>query len=174
MPNTNPTTEEWRSVLGYLGNYEVSNLGRVRNAATYRILKPYPRRKYVTVDLPTSPKRVRHALVHVLVARAFLGLPPEGYEVNHKMGTQAGNGLDNLEYVTRSENNRHAFRVLGKIHPSGSRHGRAVLNESSVTEIRAKAEGQRRYGIVKALAIEYKVSTATVSEILNRRIWTHI
>lgn len=48
-------------------------------------------------------------LIHVLVTVAFLGDCPNGKEVNHKNGDKSDNRLTNLEYVTHSENMKHAF-----------------------------------------------------------------
>ena len=51
-----------------------------------------------------------HLLVHRLVAFAFLGPPPHknAWEVHHRDGDPANNHVENLEYVTRSQNMRHA------------------------------------------------------------------
>lgn len=52
-----------------------------------------------------------HLLVHRLVAFAFLGPPPNktAWEVHHRDGDPANNRVENLEYVTRSQNIRHTF-----------------------------------------------------------------
>ncbi len=48
-------------------------------------------------------------MVHTLVTQTFLGWRPAGLEVNHKDGNKSNNHLSNLEYVTPSENIRHAW-----------------------------------------------------------------
>ena len=48
---------------------------------------------------------------HVLVAEAFLGLRPDGLEINHKDGVKHHCALSNLEYATKSENGAHAWRT---------------------------------------------------------------
>ena len=65
---------------------------------------------YMQVGLSIDGKTATR-YVHGLVAEAFLGLRPTGYDVNHIDGDKANNAVLNLEYCTRSENHRHAFRI---------------------------------------------------------------
>lgn len=58
--------------------------------------------------------------VHRLVAEAFLSDRDE--TVNHIDGNKLNNTLVNLEWVSYSENNSHAFK-LGLKFPSGGRNG---------------------------------------------------
>jgi len=111
--------EEWRPVIGYEGWYSVSSLGRVRRDADIhnrwgrcpqssgRILKrgTSSKAEYPQVRL-SRPGRVEVRRVHVLVARAFLGAPPNGHEVDHKDANRWNCALTNLEYVTHRENLR--------------------------------------------------------------------
>lgn len=61
--------------------------------------------------------------VHRLIAITFLGIPKTKMDVNHKNGIKYDNRVENLEWVTRSENAKHAVDVLkrkivsGKFHP---------------------------------------------------------
>ena len=59
--------------------------------------------------------------VHSLVCEAFIGPKPDGHEINHKDGIKAHNGVENLEYCTRSENAAHAI-ALGLRTPNPVRH----------------------------------------------------
>lgn len=117
--------EEWRPIVGFEGLYEVCSLGNVRRvgkaarqgkgrgggARIGLILKPQPRKDgYIHVQLWKEGKPEIH-LVHCLVAEAFLGPAPLGYEVNHQNGRKEECYVSNLEYVTRSENNLHAYRT---------------------------------------------------------------
>jgi len=109
--------EVWKDVEGF--NYEVSNIGRVRNKKVGSIKKTFRKggrkgKDYYVVCL--SRKGKPHTkLVHRVVAEAFLGPCPEGLEVDHKDAHKENNCIDNLEYVTRKENLRRSVLMgLGK------------------------------------------------------------
>ena len=65
---------------------------------------------YAYVDLWVDHTRVTW-LVHRLVAVCFLGAPPAGAQVNHKDGDRTNNWEHNLEWVSASENQKHAYRT---------------------------------------------------------------
>lgn len=118
-------TEQWLPVVGYEGTYEISDMGSVRRtgksarngngrgggARIGRHLKQHTvNGGYLVVQLWQDGKP-KTCLVHRLVAAAFLDSAPDSREVNHKDGNKRNNSLDNLEYVTHSENNTHAYRT---------------------------------------------------------------
>lgn len=131
--------EEWRPVVGYEARYEVSNRGRVRvsnyrGTGTPKELKCAPcSLGYPRVGLGSEPQR-KELHVHALVAEAFLGARPDGWHVNHRSGIKTENGVENLEYVTPKENNRHAIST-GLINNRGENNCNAKLDESNVREI---------------------------------------
>lgn len=100
-------SEEFRDIPGYEGLYEVSNLGRVRNKKTGRILKPFKNTNgYFRLDLCKNGIR-RAAKVHRLVAEAFIPNPQNLPCVNHKDENKINNCLDNLEWCTYEYNNNY-------------------------------------------------------------------
>lgn len=108
---------EWKPVVGYEGYYSVSNDGLVRSdrfrtsTSIGKILKPGHRYKYPRVELTIGSHKRKH-FVHVLLAKAFIPNPSNKLEVNHIDGDPKNCTLENLEWVTRAENQRHA-RALG-------------------------------------------------------------
>ncbi len=115
--------EKWKSIVGFEDPYEISNYGNVRSLdreIKYSsnakegfkkgiILKQEITPKdYCRVQLQAGEKR-KHAMVHRLVAEAFLLNTENKPEVNHKDGDKRNNYVNNLEWVTESENLIHAY-----------------------------------------------------------------
>lgn len=99
-----------KDVVVFGDNYEVSNLGRVRHIKKrWRELKPtinshgYQR---VLLYLDGKCKTIK---VHKLVALMFIPNPNNLPVINHKDGNKLNNEVANLEWVTYSENNQHAY-----------------------------------------------------------------
>lgn len=111
-------------------NYEVSDLGEVRNIKTGRVLKQKLRNGYLAVNLSNDGKVTTYN-VHRLVADAFLDNPDKKSQINHKDEIKINNSLPNLEYVTPQENIKYsrANQVIGK-----DINGNIVLEFDSLAE----------------------------------------
>lgn len=105
--------EEWRSILG--GAYEISSEGRLRRAIPGRktfvgkILKPHLVGSGYLAFAATINGANKPFYLHALVAEAFIGPRPEGYDINHKDGNKKNNVWTNIEYMTHSDNMYHAY-----------------------------------------------------------------
>lgn len=101
--------ENWKLVESY-EILEVSNFGRLRNSTRKNILKStIDKNGYCSVNIKTVGGKGKNLLVHSLVAKAFLPNPTGKVQVNHLDGVKTNNALDNLEWVTPSENIKHAY-----------------------------------------------------------------
>lgn len=106
--------ESWKDVAGYEGLYQVSSNGKIKSIARSgtskrdKILKHSLTKGYPSVNL-SKEDVVKKRTIHRIVAIAFLSESAfEGSQVNHKNGVKTDNRVSNLEWVTASENARHA------------------------------------------------------------------
>jgi hypothetical protein len=105
----------------YTGLYKISNLGRVKSLVGFNgCIKKYFKREliliprishlYYAVNLSKNKKRKTYT-IHRLVTIAFIPNPKNKPQVNHIDGNKLNNKVDNLEWCTRIENSRHAWRM---------------------------------------------------------------
>lgn len=110
--------------------------------------------------------------VHRIVALAYFG--QSDLTVNHKNGIKSDNSVSNLEYCTRGENIKHAYRVLKRQSSmrEGAENRNAKLTASQVLEIRKWAKDHGRYYGRNELAKKYGVSPAHIKDIVNnKQLW---
>lgn len=109
--------EMFKPIPGYENYYEISNFGRIRNfvggkgRTAGRIIKSFPTgHGYYEATLYINGQRGR-IRTHAMVMLLFMGIRPEGLQINHKDGNKSNNCLDNLEYVTPKQNVQHAINI---------------------------------------------------------------
>lgn len=121
--------ETWKSIEGYEGKYEISNLGRVKSLIDKngkkreQILKPrISKNGYLYLNLwKDSVGKAKK--IHRLVADAFCVKPKDAQCVNHINGVKTDNRADNLEWCRFSYNIKEAYR-MNLIQPTtGERNG---------------------------------------------------
>ena len=110
---------EWKDIKGYENYYQISNNGQVKNIKTNKILTGDINARYKRVILYIPNKK--RFFIHRLVAEHFCNKPLNYKElvVNHIDGNKLNNDYKNLEFITRSENDKHAFKLnLRKPYPA--------------------------------------------------------
>ncbi len=151
--------EVWLQVVGFPG-YEVSSLGRVRGHRG--LMKQFDHHGYAKLTLRRDGKTYAR-LVHNLVAEAFIGPRPDGFQVCHFDCDRRNNRAPNLRYDTQRNNVEDSIR-LGRVV--------AWLSDDAVRDI--KENGKAYWGAAGDMARKYSVSTWTISAILNGRAWKHV
>lgn len=167
---------EWSIIPGFNGRYRVSNAGHVQSTHVLRaprgtigpwwdMAQPLDARGYPLVYLfdqngeDRNKRRIR-ALVHQLVARAFVPAVKGKPFVNHIDGNPGNKHYANLEWCTQKENMVHAWRTgLCKPHK---------LSEKVVREILTCG------GTDTAVGLKYGVSQVFVSKIRRREAWAWV
>lgn len=163
---------KWKQVPEY-PEYEVSSAGGFRKKlkSGYRDLAtPISTWQYPVAYFQSGSKRTAR-LVHRLVAALFMLPPPTpAHEINHKNGVKADNRVENLEWVTRSENMKHAF-ALGLAVPD-ERHGMRAHNRKLHYEDVQVIRELRSWGLSSLFLGEmFQISHGAVRAICLRRTW---
>lgn len=156
--------------------FDASSSGEIRSRVMAkskmpsRIFKPHKTSSgYLHVTVLIDGAQMNRN-VHRLVADAFLGPCPAGFQVNHIDSDKNNNRPGNLEYVTAKQNSFHA--VLNGHWPRlhGERNPMSRLIYKQVAEIREikkiNSLSQR------AIAKKFNVSPMTVSRVVNNKTWT--
>lgn len=98
---------EWEQAEGF-SNYLISTDGQVYSIERDKIISQYDNGcGYLQVVIRNDNGEAKSMRVHRLVYMAHKGEIPKGLEINHKDECKTNNCIDNLELVTRAENNNY-------------------------------------------------------------------
>lgn len=149
--NIKPESNEvWKELSGFEGLYQISNMGRInalerkwkiRNGGIFtkkeKILKGVKQKTgYLFVCLYKDGVKYQF-LIHRLVAMTFIDNIQNLPEVNHKNGIKTDNRASELEWSSKSENLKHAFKIGLKRAKKGAENicSRAVQQLSKTGEL---------------------------------------
>lgn len=151
-----------RTINGIDG-YRVTEDGRVfsEHSNKFRALGSKSNSGYLQLVLKVHGKR-KCIYIHRLVAIAFVPNPENKSEVNHKNGNKEDNRAENLEWVTSSENKRHAISALNRKPPYKK------LTDEDISCIRFFTQSGELGGTRKLLAKIFGVHKNTISRICRR------
>lgn len=138
--------------------YIIDEYGYIYSLYSYQYLTgKYDKDGYIAYHIYDQQGQSLHKRAHILVAQAFIPNPENKPQVNHIDGNKSNNHVQNLEWVTASENSLHSHRVL-KNPPSGcaGRNKKAVECVNTITH-----EHLHFYSYTEA-AKHFKVSTTTL------------
>lgn len=155
------TVEEWKPVSFLNGKYDVSSLGRIRNAFTKETRRtPTSKRGYPVFSAYMNGK---HLLVnvHKCVATEFCEKISEHQtQVNHIDGNKLNNSADNLEWCTPEENLLHA-RKTGLHESDGDKPVVQLKSGIEVARFKSASEAGRQTGIDRS----------SICNVCNKYVW---
>lgn len=170
--------EKWLPVPGWERSHEVSSLGRVRSISRKKLNRnemvkgrelkqQIDKWGYHYVFLNYAGKQ-SSMNVHTLVARAFIGFRPHGYQCDHIDSNKGNNSAANLRYVTPRDNLMARLATGSGV---GDRNGRAKIKAAWVNPIRRLAwQGVSR----GTIALAFGVSRGAIDGVLSGRCWSHV
>ena len=147
-------------------NYLASDMGNVKSKRYDKPLKGSLNScGYKRVQLGSSKNK---QFVHRIVALTFLEIDQNRLFVNHKDGNKANNQLSNLEWVTSSENDLHAYANDLKKSKKGEDCHRAKLNNNQVAEIKKLLANNYTCAHIAGI---FSVHRKTINDIKLKRTW---
>lgn len=179
--------EEWRDIKDFEGYYQVSNEGRIRSLDRYITRSDNRRRFHKGIVLVLGSNNGGYSVaklsvngkltcrdVHRLVALCFIDNTHDKPWVNHINGIKTDNTVENLEWVTKSENAIHALD--SKLTPSGEDCPWSKLTNEEVLLIYDLSHKSNMKQT--EIATKFNVTKGTVSKIklgtTGRRITDHV
>lgn len=175
-------SEEWKPIIGYENLYLISNKGRVKALEKYYkcnnegikfreegILKAGRSNNHYLQVVLSNKGISKNKRIHRLVAEHFIPNPENKSVVNHKNGIKTDNNVENLEWVTKRENEKHA--QYNNLLATEFKNSMTKVSNSDVLKIR---ELRKKGYLLKDLSRIFNISKSHISSIINNKKRTHV
>lgn len=158
--------EELEKVIEEFPDYTASIDGRIWSKKSKKYMKTFISHSgYRIATLYKTGIGMKKVSLHRLLAKVFIPNPENKIWINHKDGNKLNNSLENLEWCTPSENNKHAYDSGLNIAKKGEAHYSSKLTN------RQREEILKLYGVEsqKQISKQYGVSTTTIHELFKSK-----
>ena len=162
---------QWKAIPNF-EDYEISDTGLIRQGV--RPITLQPNGKGYLRFIKMRDRKVYRLFVHRLVASLYLPNPAHKPQVNHKDGNKTNNCVENLEWVTPSENRAHAFATGLQHTPHGEAACGAKLTEADVRYIKEHAKKHDKQFNYVQLGKVFNVHAQTIKNIVDGKKWKHV
>ena len=102
----------WKKIKGYESRYEISDMGEIRRLSDGGLMRPAKNSNGYLHIVLSKDGVAKDYRVHRLVASHFIENSEGRRDVNHKNGIKTDNRVENLEWLTHSENEIHKVYTL--------------------------------------------------------------
>lgn len=164
--------ERWTNLIYGGKKYDqflISSTGRMKNVNTGTIYaQSISTSGYCTVNVTLGSRKSKKMFkIHKAVAESFVKNPEGKPVVNHIDGNKRNNNIENLEWVTYSENTLHAYKTGLMKHPSGEDNPMAALSQEQADWIRKHYIPYDREFGSRALGRKFGISHMNVLNIVK-------
>lgn len=146
-------------------DYKIYENGDLYSYKTKKFFSKFPNSKgYVYYNLRLDNK-IYYKRAHRLVAEAFIPNPEKKPHINHKNGIKTDNRIENLEWVTPSENNKHAYVVLNKKSPHTNKKGVLNHNSKKVKQLSLKGKLIKIWDCIADVERTLKINNSNITQV---------
>ncbi len=171
----------WKFIIlgGIITRYLINESGNIISLKYEQLLSPsvntcgyYMVIIFAHNDIDKSFKEYNCSLAR-LVAQTFISNPDNKPYINHKDGNKLNNHVSNLEWVTPSENTKHAYDIglMTVKQRSGENNGSHIYKNNQIHKVCQMIKNGYK---AKEISLVTKVSVDTIWQIKAKSAWTSI